>query len=298
MITALLMALSLAAPPEAPGATPTAEPVPASLRPSAAMLVAIPAPKVQGDVSLRLQSVFEQSLLAELRKREGVGALGASEIGDVLSTAAEGRMRGCTRDDACLLEVASALGLNEIFSAEVTLDGGNYALMFRRLNAKTGKAVASESRKAAKKDGSELLDTIGPVVQSLYKDRLLKPGMTVGVDPEVSRRLNPPPLPRWVFFGTAASSLVALAAGATFGKLAKDTQGELNTLLDQSQSQPVSGAQVVSLQNQLNQNAKAANIFLGVGAVLGAAAIVEAFFTDWHDYRSQVLATPAPKPAR
>jgi hypothetical protein len=286
MIPALLVMMAVAA-----------EPAPAPPRASGAMLVAIPTARIVGEVPLRAQAAFELSLAAEVRKREGVAAVGGSEIGDVLSTAAEGRMRGCTQDDACLLEVASAIGLNEILSAEVVLERDTYAMTFRRLSARTGKSLATTVRHAQKGNGVELLDAIGPVVETLYQDRALKAGAIVGVDSEVAHRLNPPPLSRWIFAATATAAGVSLAAGATFGKLSSDARHDLKALVDRSQQQPVSGAQLVTLQDRLDTNARFANVFLGTGAALATAACVEAFFTDWHDYRSQLHVIPAAKGA-
>ncbi len=296
MLHAILLAATLAAPVPLP-------PPPAGLHAtspgagSGTLLVAIPASKIVGDVPQRVQAAFEQSLVLEVRKLDGVAAMGASEIGDVLSSAAEGRMRGCTQDDACLLEVASAIGLSEILSSEIVLEGTEYAMTFRRLSVRTGKASATDARRATKGDGSELLRAVGPLVQALYPDRALRANATRGVESQAYQRLNPPPLPRWAFAATATASAVTLAAGATFGVLAQRSKSDLQSLLDKSQSQVVSGSEIQSLQDSLDTNAKMANLFLGVGAGLAVAAVVEAFFTDWHDYRSQVVVVPAQKGA-
>jgi hypothetical protein len=287
MLLAILAAMTLAGPLSVP------LPPPPGVRATSAVIVAIPAAKIVGDVPQRAQAAFELSLVAEMRKLEGVAAIGASEIGDVLSSEAEGRMRGCTQDDACLLDVASALGLTEILSSEIVVEGGTYVMTFRRLSVRTGKPVATDVRRALKGNGEELLVAVGPLVQALYPDRSLRANVVRGVDPEVVKRLNPPPLPRWVFAATATGAVTCLAAGATFGLMARNSQSDLQALADQSQSSVVSGAEWKSLQDQLDSNAKMANAFLAVGAGLAVAATVEAFFTDWHDYKSQLMIVPA-----
>jgi len=97
----------------APAASRPQAPAPPA-RSHEAMLVAVPAVRTVGDVPMRVQAAFEQTLATEVRKLDGVGAIGAGEIGDVVSMEAEGRMRGCTQDEACLLEVAQGLGVAEL----------------------------------------------------------------------------------------------------------------------------------------------------------------------------------------
>jgi len=289
MLHALWLAATLAAPIAVP-----LPPPPAGAR-AGTLLVAIPATRVVGDVPSRVQAAFEQSLAVEVRKLDGVAAMGAGEIGDVLASAAEGRMRGCAQDEACLLEVASAIGLGEILSSEIVLQGNDYSMTFRRLSARTGKAVATDTRQVTRGKGDELLRAVGPVVETLYPDRKLRADASRGVSSDVYARLNPPPLPRWVFAATATAAVTTLAAGATFGVLAQQSKSDLQHLVDQSQSQVVPGSELKALQDRLDTNAQMANLFLGIGAGLTVAAVAEAFFTDWHDYRSQVLVVPTSK---
>jgi hypothetical protein len=55
----------------------------------------------------------------------------------------------------------------------------------------------------------------------------------------------------------------------------------------------VSGSELNSAKDRLDSNTRLANIFLAGGAALAAAAAVEAFYTDWHDYRSKVFIAPS-----
>jgi hypothetical protein len=259
------------------------------------MLVAVPAVRTVGDVPMRVQAAFEQTLATEVRKLDGVGAIGAGEIGDVVSLEAEGRMRGCTQDEACLLDVAQGLGMAELLSSEVVVEGKDYQVTLRRVGVRTGKPIVSDVRKVKKGDGDELLRAVGPMVEGLYPDRGLKPGATRGVDADVLKRLNPPALPVWVFATTATAAGISLIAGGTFAILANDAKNQYNALAAQSTTQAVSGAQLNSLQDQLDTQAQLANIFLITGGVLAAGAVVEIFFTDWKDYRSQIFIAPTSK---
>lgn len=259
------------------------------------MLVAVPATRTVGDVPARLQAALEQALVTEVRKLDGVGAIGASEIGDAVSAEVQGRMRGCTQDEACLLEVAQGLGLTELLSSEVVAEGDTYTIGLRRVNVKTGRAVLSETRKVPKGNGDELLQTVGPLMQALYPNRVLKPGASRGVAEDQLKRLNPPPLPVWVFATTTTAAVVSLVAGGAFAIQSQSTTNQYNSLVVQSKTQVVSGAQLNSLSSQADASAERAKIFLIAGGALAAAAITEAFFTDWHGYRSQVYVLPAEK---
>jgi len=264
----------------------------AGARPGGAVLVAIPAVRTIGDVPQRAQAAFEQALAAEVRKLEGVGAIGAAEIADLASASAEGRMRGCTQDDACLLEVAAALGVAELLSSEIAVDGGDYALSVRRLGSRSGKALGATTRRLPRGNGQGLLDAVGPAIQALYPDRPLKPGLVRGADAALGRWLNPPPLPRWIFATTAIAAGVSLAGGAAYGLAASGAHKDWQQLVDLSQTQPVSGAQLQATQARYDSYAHTSTVLIGAGAVLGVAAVVEAFFTDWRGDRAQLLVTP------
>jgi hypothetical protein len=280
MLASLVAALALSVAAAAPAGPP--------------LIVAVPTARTVGDVPQRLQAAFETALVAEARKLDGVAALGAAEIGDMLASAAEGRMRGCTQDDACLLEVAAALWIDELLSVEVAADGGDYAITFRRLSARTGRPVVADRNRVKRGDGQPLLDAVGPVVQALYPDKPLRAGLLRGVDPEIGRRLNPPPLPRWAFAATATAAAMALATGATFGVLANNARSDYQALADRSRLEVVPGAELTAIQDRLDTNARMANLFFIAGGALAAAAVAEGFFTDWRDYRSHPVVVAAP----
>ena len=150
------------------------------------------------------------------------------------------------------------------------------------------------TQKVKRGDGSELLRLIEPAVRDLYPERDLKPGRVRGVEDEAYHRLNPPPLPRWVFFATAGAGLAAAAIGLTYGIMAKDAQDQFESLAKQSTTTPVPGSELVSLQQTMDSRSTTANAFYGVAVGLGVAAGIEAFWTDWHGYRSQLQVQPTP----
>jgi hypothetical protein len=58
--------------------------------------------------------VLESSLLPEVRKLEGVSAIGMGEIREMLSVEYQRQMMGCQADEACLAEICGALGTDEL----------------------------------------------------------------------------------------------------------------------------------------------------------------------------------------
>lgn len=264
----------------------------ADSKPARALRLAVPDFRVQGDLPQRQLVLVEQALLAEVRKLEGVSAIGMGEIREMLSFEFHRRMLGCQADEACLAEISGALGTDEMLNAAIVVEGKTATLDLKRINMRAARVTAADQRRLTRASGEELLGAIGPAVQHLFPDRPLRPGRTRGVDKEVALRLNPPPLPRWPFFATAGAAAAALAAGATFGYLASDSRSQYASLAQRSLTEPVSGDQLRSLQSTTSQRARTANILLLTGGVLGLAAGVEAFFTDWHGYRAAVEVGP------
>jgi hypothetical protein len=287
-------------PPVLKGAPSGAAPLPpdfrpraaADAKPSRALRLAVPDFRVQGDLPQRQLVLVEQALLTEVRKLEGVSAIGMGEIREMLSFEHHRRMLGCQADEACLAEISGALGTDEMLNAAVVVEGKTATFDLKRINMRAAKVTAADQRRLTRANGEELLGAIGPAVQSLFPDRQLKAGRTRGVDKEVALRLNPPPLPRWPFFVTAGAAAAALAAGGTFGYLANDSRSQYSSLAKRSLTEPVSGNQLQDLQRTTSQRARTANLLLVTGGVLGLAAGVEAFFTDWHGYRAAVDVGP------
>jgi hypothetical protein len=68
--------------------------------------------------------------------------------------------------------------------------------------------------------------------------------------------------------------------------MSNQTRGQYNSLAGQSGS--ISGAELVRLRNQANDQTQRSTVLFGVAGGLAVAAVVEAFFTDWHGYRAAV----------
>ncbi len=272
--------------PEPAAAAPVPAPAPTPEPPKvAALRVAILDPVVAGEVAPRLLAAFAQSLTPEIRKLEGVSAIGMSEVRDMLAFERQKVLLGCG-DDSCLTEIGGALGVDEVVTVQIALLGESWAVTLKRMNTKKAKVLASETRQVARKDGEELLALIGPLVEATFPGRALKPGRARGVDREVARRLNPPPLSRWTFLATGGAALAALAGGSAFGLLSQDARTDFDRTVAAARTVPTDGATVRDLQARVQSRAQTANLLLGVGGALVLAAGIEALFTDWSDSRA------------
>ncbi len=268
--------------------------VPDAVRP---IRVAVMDLRVEGDVPPRPLAALRQALTPELRKLVGVSAISGDEIRDMLGLERQKQMLGCSEESStCLAEIAGAISADELIAVHLALVGNTYTLAAQRSDAKAGRVVQSQSRKFEKRDGEELLAIVGPLVESLYPERPLKPGKMRGIEEQIVRRLNPPPLPKWAFWSTAAASAAALAAGGTFGLLAMDAKATGNAEIARGLQAPVSGATIASAADRLAVNNTRANVAFAVAGGLAVAAGVQYFFTDWKDDRAALDVTPAVGP--
>jgi hypothetical protein len=248
--------------------------------------------KVQGELAPRQLALFEGALLAEIRKLDGVSAIGMGEIREMLSFEYQRQMLGCAADESCLAEIGGALGTDEMLHVSVIVVDRTATLTLKRIDMRSARVAGSDQRRLARANGEELLGAVGPAVQALFPDRALRAGRTRGVDREVALRLNPPPLPRWVFFATAGAAAAAAAAGAGYGFMASDARDQYRTLSQRALSETVSGPQLRELEQTASDRARMSTALFVLAGGLGVAAGVEAFFTDWHGYRTSVQVAP------
>jgi hypothetical protein len=106
----------------------------------------------------------------------------------------------------------------------------------------------------------------------------LRAGQSAGVSNALAARLNPPPLPTWVFWSTSAAA--GLVAGF-FGFAFSDAQSQYTALARRAATEPVPGADLTALAARTSERAGAANAALFAAGSLVLAAGIEALFTDW-----------------
>jgi len=264
---------------KAPSAPPKASTAPTR--------VAVLDPQTTGEIPERALAAFVQSLVPELRKLQGVSAVGMGEIRDMLAFEQQRQLLGCG-DENCLAEIGGALGVDELVTIQLTLTADKYSLSMRRMNMRRAKMVAAEQKVFEQRDGEELLAIVGPMVEALFPDRQLKEGKVRGVEAAVIQRLNPPPLPRWVFVATTVAAVAAAGVGGGFSLAQNDNYSRWQSKRDESLTKLVEGSELVSLQQSTESNYQNSIIFYGVAGGLAVVAAVEAFFTDWHNDRDAV----------
>jgi hypothetical protein len=235
--------------------------------------------------------VVAQALVTEVRKVQGITAVGMLEIREMLTQEYRRQMLGCEVDQECLAEIAGTLGVDEIVASELVVQGSLSTFTVTRVNLRTQVAVTSaQKRLDRRKAGEEVLGVLGEVVEQVFRDRPLKPGETRGVAPQVARWLNPPPVPKWVFYSTAGTAAVLGAAAGAYGLLSNQTRKDYNALVTRGGAS--SGAELVRLHDQAVGQSRNATILAGLAGLFGVAAGVEAVFTDWHDARAAVTVGP------
>ncbi|MBI5545891.1 MAG: hypothetical protein HY901_18535 [Deltaproteobacteria bacterium] len=272
-----------------PAAAPEPAPSPAST--SSLLRLAVLDPTQGGDVPARPLAAFSQALLTELRKVERVSVIGMSEVREMIAYEKNRQLLNCGEQD-CLAEIGGALGVDELVSTNVSLVASTYTFTMKRMNTRRGKIVQSSNRTFDKRDGEEVLAVVGPMVEELFPDRHLKPGRTRGVDKEVIRRLNPPPLPRWVFATTAALAVGCAAGGGVAGYMMTSSAADYRNRTTNSVTSVVSGSELKALENRANAEGTAATALLASAGGLAVVAVIEALFTDWHDDRAAIAPQP------
>ena len=291
---ALALSLLVAAPPALVAAPPPTAAAAVAAQRTTALRVAVLDPAASPDVPPRPLAALAQSLVPEIRKLEGVSAIGMAEIRDMLGFEYQRQMLGCSADDQCLAEIAGALGVDELVTTNIVLVKKSYAVTLKRLDLKKARVVQSESLTVEQRDGEELLAMVGPGVAALFPDRPLRAGKTRGVEPAVIRRLNPPPLPRWAFWATAGAAAVALGGAAMSQVATSNAVDEYDRVAARSQTTVVPASDLTGAADRVRTLEGQRNAFLYVGAGLAVAAGVQALFTDWRNDRGALAPPVAP----
>ena len=267
-------------------ADPTASIAPASATVPAALRFAVHDIE-PNNVEPVLARVTTDALVAELRKLTGVQVVAMDEIRAMLNQEAQKQLAGCS-DDSCLAEVAEALGVDGIIIGTLAQVGDEIVFGVKRINQREAQTVDQFTQRLAQGDGEACLAAVGPAVEQLFPDMPLRPGAVRGVAPELAMRLNPPPLPRWVFVTTAGAaggavlgaSAAFLVNGLAYSNAATAAEGSVG-------GKAVEGAELTGTVSVVR-----ATFWTGVGVSalavgLGATAGVVALFTDWDDLRGQ-----------
>ncbi len=239
------------------------------------------------DVPERLAHIVADSLVAELRKLNGVSVVSMDEVRSMLALEGQRQALACDDGSSCLSELADALGADIVVGGSIaTLDGARI-FSLRRVDQRRAAVTGQVEERLVLAGGEEVLAAIGPAIEKLFPETTLKPGLVRGVARERARLLNPPPLPVWSTFAVGGLATVTMLAGGGALLAANNALGAGQDLVDASTSRPVDGALVVKQEQSAADFSVVGTSLLVAGAVVAAGTGVMALFTDWNDARSE-----------
>ncbi len=233
--------------------------------------------------------VVTDSALAEVRKLQGVSAIGMDEIRDMLSHEANKQILGCESNESCLAEIAGALGVDELISGQLSKVDDGTVFVMRRIDQRRAKVIGVVNKRLTSGSGEEFLAAIGPAVEELFPKRSLREGLERGVPKEMALRLNPPPLPSWTTIAVGGTAAAVAIAGGVFGLLANEAQHDYTSFAKSGVGAvvPISGADLMGKRERLVSRVHTANaLFISAGAMALSAGIM-ALFTDWYGYAAE-----------
>ncbi len=233
------------------------------------------------NVPAGIGQVVTDALLSEIRKLEGISAIGMEEITQMISLEAQKQMLGCESSESCLANIAGALGVDELITGTLTELADGRVILIRRIDQRQAKVIHDVQKRLKIGSGEEFLLAIEPSVQSLYTGRAYRPGTEPGVPDELVLRLNPPPVPSWFTRTMGWTGLgLAAAGGITYGATWLYHNNRQNDLrqgnIDSGQSAASSAQTGRALETS-------SHTFLITGALFGAAFGALYALTDWED---------------
>jgi len=234
-----------------------------------------------GGLDERVGQIYMDSLAIELRKLRAVDVVTMDDIRTMLGVEADKQMLGCDDGDSCLAEIADALGADVILSGSIATVGEERVVGLVRIEQATASVTERVQMRLAAADGEELLASVGPAVEKLFKDRELKEGLSRGVDESMALRLNPPPLPPWAFWTTLATGGGLVGLGSMLAIASLPPWLETQALLEQSAGKDTPASAVRSSYDLGNAAFLSAQLTAGLGAIALTTAGVMFFFTDF-----------------
>ena len=226
--------------------------------------------------------IVSDALLDEVRKLEGISAIGMAEIEEMLQHEVSRQTMGCEADDACLAEIAGALGVDEIVTGSMSEEADGRQLLIRRIDQGRAEVVTTINQRLNIGNGEEFLLAIGPGVEKLYPERKNRPGTQRGVPEKLLLRLNPPPIDAGVTWSTMATAALSLALGGTFAYLSEREQ-ERYVAGDPDGNQLLDAQEYRDIKARGDQYLLMGNVSFIAGGTLSLVSGIMSLFTDWDD---------------
>jgi hypothetical protein len=241
---------------------------------------------LEGDVSPLLLQTMTESVVAEVRKLQGLSVIGMAEVRALIEAEAERQYLGCDSESDCMAEIAAALGAELLLIGNISTLGDEHFFSLKRLDQDSGETGATFTKRVkAVGNGEDLLAMVGDAVETLFPSNELRPGQARGVSSELVKRLNPPPLRPWMIGvggGAAVLAGVVSVSALLVSGLALLEHQELAT---GAAGSAVEGSALRALEDRGRTADVVAIAAGGAMGVLGAVTVAAAFLaTDWYGF--------------
>ncbi|MDP2342807.1 MAG: hypothetical protein Q8O67_17760 [Deltaproteobacteria bacterium] len=274
---------AVAAPPPAP--VVAAPPVRAIAEDKKVLRIAVYELEASG-VDPKVARLVTDSVVSELRKLQRVSVVSMDEVRAMLDLETKKQITGCS-EASCLSEIADSLGVDGVVIGTLASVEGAHVFGMRRIDQREAKTLGVVNQRLEGANGEEYLACVGPAVAELFPEFPLRTGQTRGVAAEVALRINPPPLPTWVFWSAVATSGALVAGGITAGVLNGVERASLDAYVATAGQEPLEGSVFVEKNNSIVNTAGVAWALVGGAVVAGAATSVVSLFTDWNNYGAE-----------
>ena len=127
-----------------------------------------------GNLSKSLGRLMTNSVLDEIRKLEGVSAIGMDEIREMLSFEAQRQTLGCEADEACLAEIGGALGVDELIFGSISDAEHGRTLSIRRIAQMRAEVVQVLSDRAYRKGLPALMRRLEVEDDAFVREAILR----------------------------------------------------------------------------------------------------------------------------
>lgn len=291
-LLAVTVGLACAATTSVQAQSPSPTPAPTSAAPDKAksekapLRIAVYDLAVSG-VDPKVGRIVTDSVVSELRKLQRISVVSMDEVRAMLALEADKQTVGCS-EASCLAEIAEALGVDGLVIGTLADVDGSHVFGLKRIDQHEAKTLGTVNQRLEAAGGEEFLAAIGPAVAELFPEHALKPGQARGVPDEVALRLNPPPLPTWVFWSSAATTGAVLVGAAGAATLNRVEKAQLDAYTSSADGKTLEGAVFVDHANTIETTAYLTWALVTTATVGAAATGVVALFTDWNGHGSEV----------
>jgi hypothetical protein len=206
-------AATSASPPSSLATAPSTPPPPSRKAPRPIRVVVYDI--TAADLSAKRAQLVSECIVEEVRKLERVSVSSIAEVRAMLSLEEQRQMLGCDQA-SCLVQLAGALGADDLVLGQVGSVGDSTVLTIKRVDLQTAEVRHEYTRRMQGGGGEELIEAVTPAVETIFPEYAVRGGSKRGVSSELVKRWSPPPLKPWAVWSTGGIGLAGLAVGGYF----------------------------------------------------------------------------------